>query len=174
MFSATFFYAVRPQWSDLRTYLFIWLFIAGNLVLPQLCHLIPSGGQMFLPIYFFTLIASYKFGIRVGLVTAILSPVLNAVLFGMPPLAVLPAILIKSVFLSLIAAYISTTFKKLSVFHLLFVVIAYQIYGSVIEWLLTESFAAATADLSKGIPGMLIQVFAGWFLLKKLALYEQH
>jgi hypothetical protein len=129
---------------------------------------------MFLPIYFFTLIASYKFGIRVGLATALLSPVLNAVLFGMPPITVLPAILIKSVFLSLIAAYVSNTFKKLSLFHLLFVVIAYQVYGSVIEWLLTESFTAATADFSKGVPGMLIQVFGGWYLLKKLALYEQH
>jgi hypothetical protein len=173
MFSTTFFTPVRSQWSDLRTYLFMGLFIMGNLAFPQLCHLIPSGGKVFLPIYFFTLIASYKFGIRVGLATAILSPVLNAVFFGMPPMAVLPAILVKSVFLSLIAAYISNTCRRLSPFHLAFVVIAYQIYGSVIEWLLTENFTAATADLVKGIPGMLIQVFGGWHLLKKLARYEQ-
>lgn len=173
MFSATFFSPALLQWSDRRTYFFMGLFIIGNILLPELCHLIPAGGPMFLPIYFFTLVASYKFGIRVGLATAILSPVLNATLFGMPPIAILPAILIKSVFLSLIAAYISNTFKKLSVFHLLFVVVAYQIYGSVIEWLLTENFAAATADLTNGIPGMLIQVFGGWYLLKKLASYEQ-
>lgn len=172
MFSTTVFSPVRSQWSEFRTYLFMGLFIAGNLLLPQLCHLIPSGGKILLPVYFFTLIASYKFGIRVGLATAILSPLLNAVLFGMPPMAVLPAILVKSVFLSLIAAYVSNTCKRLSLFHLIFVVIAYQVYGSVIEWLLTESFAAATADLSKGIPGMLIQVFGGWYLLKKLARYE--
>jgi hypothetical protein len=173
MLSGTLFYPVRSQWSDLRTYFFVWLFATGNIVLPQLCHLIPSGGQILLPIYFFTLIASYKFGIKVGLATAILSPLLNSVLFGMPPLAVLPVILIKSTILSLIAAYVSSTCKRLSVFHIMFVVIAYQIYGSVIEWIITESFIAATADLSKGIPGMLIQIFGGWWLLKKLAFYEQ-
>lgn len=53
-----------------KTYWFTLLFVAGNLILPQLCHLIPQGGLILLPIYFFTLIAAYKFGIRVGLLTA--------------------------------------------------------------------------------------------------------
>lgn len=57
-----------------KTYWFTLLFVAGNLILPQLCHLIPQGGLILLPIYFFTLIAAYKFGIRVGLLTAVLSP----------------------------------------------------------------------------------------------------
>lgn len=55
-----------------KTYWFTLLFVAGNLILPQLCHLIPQGGLILLPIYFFTLIAAYKFGIRVGLLTAVL------------------------------------------------------------------------------------------------------
>ena len=82
--------------SNVRTYLFALLFVAGNIALPQLCHLIPSGGPAFLPIYFFTLIAAYKYGLRVGLLTALLSPAANHLLFGMPALAVLPAILVKS------------------------------------------------------------------------------
>ena len=59
--------------NELKTYLFVFLFVAGNIILPQLCHLIPDGGKMFLPIYFFTLIASYKYGVKVGLMTAVLS-----------------------------------------------------------------------------------------------------
>lgn len=173
MTSAISFYPVRSQWSDLRTYFFVWLFATGNLILPQLCHLIPSGGQMLLPIYFFTLIASYKFGLRVGLATAILSPLLNSLLFGMPPLAILPVILIKSVLLAIIAAYVAFTCERLSFFHLIFVVLSYQIYGSLIEWMITKSFNAAAADFTIGIPGMLIQIFGGWYLLKRLALYEQ-
>ena len=173
MSTATSFYPVRSQWSDVRTYFFVWLFATGNIILPQLCHLIPSGGQMLLPIYFFTLIASYKFGLRVGLATAILSPILNSVLFGMPPAEVLPVILIKSVMLAAIATYVSSTCKRLSFFHLVFVVFSYQVYGSLIEWPVTGSFSAATADFTIGIPGMLIQIFGGWFLLKRLALYEQ-
>ena len=173
MLSGTFFYPVRSQWSDLHTYFFVGLFVMGNLVLPQLCHLVPSGGPMFLPIYFFTLIASYKFGFKVGIATAILSPLLNSVLFGMPPAEILPIILIKSTLLVLIAIYVVSTCKKLSLFHLSFVVIAYQVYGSVIEWIITQNFGAATADFTIGVPGMVIQVLGGYWLLKKLALYDR-
>lgn len=83
------------------------LFVAGNILLPQLCHLVPLGGPTLLPIYFFTLIAAYKFGLRVGLLTAILSPVINHLLFGMPAAAVLPAILIKSGLLALATAAVA-------------------------------------------------------------------
>ena len=84
------------SFSDVKTYLFALLFVAGNIALPQLCHLAPMGGPTLLPIYFFTLVAAYKFGFRAGLLTALLSPVANYLLFGMPAAAVLPAILVKS------------------------------------------------------------------------------
>ena len=92
------------NYSNVKTYLFALLFIIGNVALPQLCHLTPYGGPTLLPIYFFTLIAAYKYGFRVALLTAILSPIINHLLFGMPPLAVLPAILIKSTLLAGAAA----------------------------------------------------------------------
>ena len=82
------------NYSNVKTYLFTLLFVAGNIALPQLCHLVPYGGPTLLPIYFFTLIAAYKYGFRVGLLTAILSPVINHLLFDMPSEAVLPIILI--------------------------------------------------------------------------------
>lgn len=59
------------------------LFVAGNIAMPQLCHLVPQGGLILLPIYFFTLIGAYKYGWRVGLLTAVLSPLANNLLFGM-------------------------------------------------------------------------------------------
>ena len=97
-----------------KTYWFTLLFVAGNLILPQLCHLIPQGGLILLPIYFFTLIAAYKFGIRVGLLTAVLSPLANSALFGMPAAAVLPEILIKSVTLAVAAAMAARYLKSVS------------------------------------------------------------
>ena len=66
------------DYSNARTYLMAALFIAGNMALPQLFHLIPQGGITWLPIYFFTLIGAYKFGWKVGLLTAILSPIINS------------------------------------------------------------------------------------------------
>src|SRR3712207_609714 len=91
------------NYADYRTYMVSALFIVGNLLLPQLCHLVPQGGMILLPIYFFTLIGAYKFGWKVGLLTAIASPLLNSSLFGMPPVSALPAILVKSIFLAIAA-----------------------------------------------------------------------
>ena len=79
------------------------LFVAGNIAMPQLCHLVPQGGLILLPIYFFTLIGAYKYGWRVGLLTAVLSPLANNLLFGMPPAPMLAPILVKSVLLALAA-----------------------------------------------------------------------
>lgn len=47
-------------YNNVKTYLTALLFIAGNLVLPQLFHLIPQGGTTWLPIYFFTLVGAYN------------------------------------------------------------------------------------------------------------------
>ena len=46
------------EYNNARTYGFSALFIAGNILLPQLCHTIHLGGPMLLPIYFFTLIGA--------------------------------------------------------------------------------------------------------------------
>ena len=103
------------DYSNVKTYFAAALFILGNLVLPQLCHLIPQGGLTLLPIYFFTLIAAYKYGWKVGLLTAVFSPVLNHLLFGMPLAGVLPAILLKSVLLAVVAGYAANRFKRISI-----------------------------------------------------------
>lgn len=154
------------NFSNAKTYLFALLFVAGNIALPQLCHLTPYGGPTLLPIYFFTLIASYKYGIRVGLLTAILSPVINHLLFDMPPAAVLPAILIKSSLLAVAAAIAAHYTKKISLLALLAVVLSYQIIGTAFEWIIVQDFYAAAQDFRMGIPGMLIQWLGGYALLK--------
>lgn len=87
------------EYNQLRTYWAVTLFVAGNMILPQLCHLVPQGGIRWLPIYFFTLVGAYKYGWKVGLLTALVSPLVNSALFGMPAVAVLPAVLLKSVLL---------------------------------------------------------------------------
>jgi hypothetical protein len=152
--------------NELKTYLFVLLFVAGNIILPQLCHLIPDGGKMFLPIYFFTLVASYKYGVKVGLMTAVLSPIINSLLFGMPALALLPAILTKSVVLALAASFVANKTHKISIVNLLIVVLTYQCVGTLAEWAMTSSFYVAIQDFRLGIPGMVLQLFGTYFLLK--------
>ena len=152
--------------NELKTYLFVLLFVAGNIILPQLCHLIPDGGKMFLPIYFFTLVASYKYGVKVGLMTAVLSPIINSLLFGMPVIALLPAILTKSVVLALAASFVANKTHKISIVNLLIVILTYQCVGTLAEWAMTSSFYVAIQDFRLGIPGMILQLFGTYFLLK--------
>jgi hypothetical protein len=152
--------------KELKTYLFVTLFVIGNLLLPQLCHLIPNGGKILLPIYFFTLIASYKYGVKVGLMTAVLSPIINSLLFGMPALAILPAILTKSIILAVAASFIANKTNKVSLMNLLAVILIYQVAGTLAEWAMTSSFYLAIQDFRLGIPGMVLQLFGTYFLLK--------
>ncbi len=146
---------------DVRTYAFAALFIVGNIVFPQLCH----------ALIFFTLIGAYKYGAKVGLLTALLSPIINSAFFGMPPVAALPMIVMKGVLLACAASVIANRTKSVSIFALLAVVLMYQVVGCGIEWAVTGSFMAGVQDFRLGVPGMLIQVIGGWafikFILKK-------
>lgn len=154
------------DFSAIRTYLIALAFVAGNIVLPQLCHTVHMGGPTWLPIYFFTLLAAYKYGIAAGLFTAVASPVTNCLLFGMPAEAALPAILIKSVLLALIAAFAAHRSGRVSLAMLAAVVLGYQVTGTLCEWALKSDLWLAAQDFRIGIPGMLVQVFGGWAVLK--------
>lgn len=156
-------------YRELRTYLWAALFVGGNIVLPQLCHLVPQGGLILLPIYFFTLIAAYKYGFTVGLLTAVCSPLANNLLFGMPPASMLPAILCKSVLLAVAAAWVAARFHKVSLGGVALAVLAYQVIGSAVEWGLTGSLTSALQDIRLGLPGILLQVFGGWAVLRLLS-----
>lgn len=156
------------SYSNIRTYLFAALFAIGNIVLPQLVHLIPQGGHIWLPIYFFTLVAAYKYGWRVGLLTAVASPLINSMLFGMPSAAALPAIMIKSVVLALTAGYLARRFKTISILQIIVAVIGYQLIGGLGEWALTGSLYEALQDFRIGIPGILVQIFGCWAIVRYL------
>ena len=156
------------EYDNSKTYLAASLFVLGNVLLPQLFHLVPQGGMMWLPIYFFTLVGAYKYGWRVGLLTAVFSPLGNSLLFGMPSVAVLPAILLKSVLMAVAAGYAASHFKKASLLLLVAVVLFYQLLGTAGEWMLKGNFWLAVQDFRIGVPGMLLQVFGGWLFINRL------
>lgn len=131
------------DYSNAKTYLIAALFIAGNMALPQLFHLIPQGGITWLPIYFFTLISAYKFGWKVGLLTAVLS-----------------------VLLAVAAGWAVHRFNRISLPILLAVVLFYQVIGTLGEWVMAGSFFQAVQDFRVGLPGMAMQVAGGYALIK--------
>ena len=157
------FYAL--PYNEVKTYWMALIFVAGNILLPQLCHLVPQGGATWLPIYFFTLVGAYKYGWRVGLLTAIASPLVNSLLFGMPAVAVLPAILMKSTLLAITAGLMAQRSQKVTLLSLLGVILAYQVLGTMGEWALTGSLYLALQDFRMGLPGMTLQLFGGYLVL---------
>ena len=154
------------NYNEAKSYIAVALFVVGNVLFPQLCHLMPQGGMVWLPIYFFTLVGAYKYGWKVGLMTAILSPLCNNLLFGMPATALLVPIIAKSTILALAAGFVASRHGKVSLLALAAVVATYQVVGGAFEWAWTGSFAAAMQDFKLGIPGMLTQIVGGYLFIK--------
>lgn len=150
-----------------RTYLYSALFIVANLFFPQLVHLIPNGGAILLPFYFFTLIAGYKYGFSVGLITAVVSPLLCNLVLGMPAVAWLPIVLIKSILAALAAAFVAKWYNKVSILTVALAVVLYTAVGFLIEWAMSQNIHIALNDILIGYPGILLQIVGGYFLLKK-------
>ena len=78
--------------------------------------------------------------------------------------------MIKSVLLALFAGYAASTYRKASLLILVAVVLAYQCVGTLAEWIIKADFIAACQDFRIGIPGMLLQILAGWFFINKVNL----
>ena len=167
-----YFHTDEFSFKKISLYSFALLFSAGNLIVPYLCHSVPNGGKILLPIFFFTLIAAYKFGFKTGLLTALISPLLNYMLFGNPPSAMLFDIISKSILLALIASYVSDKAKKISIVLLTVVVLSYQIAGGLIQLLITGSIQKVFSSIQIGIPGMILQVVLGFAILLFLKDYE--
>ena len=151
-----------------RAWLVATAFVSGNILIPQLIHLIPQGGLIFLPIYFFTLIGAYKYGTQVGVLTAVVSPLVNSALVGMPVVAMLPIIMLKGVLLAVFAGYAAQRVKKADLLTLAAVVLSYQAVGCAIEAIAAGSILTGIQDFRIGFPGMLLQVFGGWVIINKV------
>lgn len=156
------------RFTDRATYIKAILFITGNILLPQLCHLFSMGGPTWLPIYFFTLIGAYMYGWRVGLLTALASPVINALFFAMPSAAMLPVIVMKSTLLAIIAGAVATRTRRADILTLCAVVLGYQTLGMLGEWIMTGNLYLACQDFRIGIPGMLVQIIGGAMIIRVL------
>jgi hypothetical protein len=154
------------NYDEAKTYLWATVFVACNLVLPQVFHLIPQGGIIFSPLSLVILAGAYKFGWKTGLLAALLSPSVNHLLTGMPATEVLPVMTMKLAVLAVIAGLTAQYFKKASLPIIIGVVLVCKAVECVGELLLTGGIEATVTDFTMGWPGLLLQVFGTWLLLK--------
>jgi hypothetical protein len=154
------------NYTEVRTYLFAALFVACNIALPQLFHLIPQGGIIFAPLSLVILAGAYKLGWKTGLLAALASPLVNHLLFGMPAWSVMHVMVIKLATLAIIAGVTAQHYKKVTIPLLITVVLISEVIGGLSELLLTGGVSATIADFTIGWPGLLLQVFGTYILLK--------
>ena len=156
------------NYSEVKTYLWTTVFVICNMVLPQLFHLIPQGGIIFAPLSFVILAGAYKFGWKTGLLAAVLSPLVNHFAFGLPQWGVLQVMTLKLAVLAIVAGLCARHFKTVSLPLIIGVVLVSEVIGGLGEWILTGGIAATVSDFTIGWPGLLLQVFGTWLILKNV------
>ena len=135
-------------------------------MLPQLFHLIPQGGVIFSPLSLVILAGAYKFGWKTGLLAALASPLVNHAITGLPAWEVLPVMTLKLAVLAMVAGLAAQRFKTVNLPLLIGVILVSKAIGCLGEFILTGGIAATIADFTIGWPGLLLQVFGAWLILK--------
>ena len=154
------------NYDEAKTYLWATVFVACNLILPQVFHLIPQGGVIFSPLSLVILAGAYKFGWKTGLLAALASPLVNHAITGLPAWEVMPVMTLKLAVLALVAGLAAQRFKTVSLPLLIGVILVSKAIGCLGEFILTGGIAATIADFTVGWPGLLLQVFGAWLILK--------
>ncbi|MBR4925729.1 MAG: ECF transporter S component [Prevotella sp.] len=156
----------RLNYDELKTYLWAAVFVVCNMVLPKLFHLIPQGGIIFAPLSLVILAGAYKLGWKTGLLAAVASPLINNLVFGMPEWGVLPVMTLKLAVLALVAGLTAQHFRSVSLLLLISVVLVSEVIGGLGEFALTGGIADTVKDFTIGWPGLLLQVFGTYLIVK--------
>lgn len=157
------------NYNEARTYLWAAVFVICNLLLPQVCHLIPQGGIVLAPLSLVIMAGAYKFGWKVGLLAAVASPLVNHLATGLPAWGMLQVMTIKLMILALVAGFTAQYFRKATLPLLVGVVLAAEILGGLGELALTGGIAATTADFTIGYPGLLLQIIGTYLICTERA-----
>lgn len=154
------------NYDEAKTYLWAMAFVACNLLLPQVFHLIPQGGIIFAPLSFVILAGAYKFGWKTGLLAALASPLINHAITGMPAWGVMPVMTLKLAVIALVAGLAAQRFKTVNLLLIMAVVLVSMVLGALGELVLTGGIAATISDITVGWPGILLQFFGTWLIIK--------
>lgn len=156
------------DFSEVRTYLWAGAFVICNLLLPQLCHLVPQGGIVFAPLSLVIMAGAYKLGWRVGLIAAVASPLVNHLIMGMPAWNMIPLMTMKLAVIAIVAGFVAQRYKSASLPLIAITVLMSLTLGGVGELMLTGGIQTTLNDLLLGWPGLLLQIGGTWLVANKL------
>lgn len=144
------------------------IFVAANTLLPQLFHSVALSGQQFLPIMLFTIVAAILFGVKAGVATAILSPLVSMLIFDMPSSAMTSILIVKGVAAAAVIGYGAYRVGRVSIYTLVASVAAYQVVGFVVSSLVFN-MSQAVDMLLISWPAVILQLVVGYVVIKKIA-----
>jgi thiamine transporter ThiT len=160
------------KYSDVRSYLLTFIFIALSILVPWGFHQFHLAGATFLPMHIFVLMAGLMFGWRAGLIVGLVTPLSSNIISGMPVLEILPQIVVELSTYGLVAGVLREKLKigviwsllgamvagRLALF--LYIVITYLIIREVYSPLGLEASPVASvwASIRQGWPGIVIQL----------------
>lgn len=157
------------SFTQARFYLASTILIAGNILLPMVLHQFGNAGQIFLPLYFFSLLGGLLYGWKVGLTVGLLSPLASFLFTHMPPIPILNFVILKSVILGAGAGKLSRIFSGKSLYFSSFLALSLmQIFGVAVMYWVINNWRMASADLSIGYPGLILMLVVGPYVAGKL------
>jgi len=164
-------YRLSYRALSLSTYLYAILFIAANILLPWLFHVAGLGSAVFVPILFFTLLASVRYGAACGAATAVLSPLVSFALTGMPAVPVLWVLMIKGVAMAGAATLLIQPGRKATLWQVAAVAVVAQAVGMFAQGAFFGGaffggFAPAWEAVAISLPGITIQIAAVWAICR--------
>ncbi len=154
--------------STLREMIMSGLFIALGLVFPMVFHLFGQGlGKSFLPMHIPVLLAGFILSLPFAVAVGALTPLLSALLTGMPPMfPVLPYMAFELMVYAASANMMSRKLKLNTYLSLIISMVAGRIAAGIIVWGMVGIFgvklpgplAFIVSTVTVGIPGIIIQL----------------
>ena len=141
--------------------------IALCVVLPIAFHSIPDGGSVFLPMHIPVLICGMLCGWPFGFLTGLMGPLLSSLLTGMPPAAVLPAMMVECGTYGLVSGLVLKAVRTRKVYLDLYIalvtaMIAGRVVSGIAKALIFSPGMAlsawVTASFVTALPGIVIQL----------------
>lgn len=159
--------------SNLKLYLITSILLICSITFPALLHSFGINGQIFLPIYFFSLLGGITYGWRCGLIMGLLSPIISFLFSNMPVLNILPFVIIKSLLIGYVSGLLFEKYKIKNIFLIVLEsIFLTQFIGFILIFSLTSNINLALMDIKIGYTGILLQIIFIPLLSRLILRYE--
>lgn len=143
------------------------LLIAIGVIIPSIFHSVGIAGNIFLPMHVPVLLGGFLLSPIYAFLVGILTPLLNSLLTGMPPLFPMAIIMVFELGIyGLVASYLYRKLKVPVIISLILSMIVGRLVSGAVVYILALSFSTVKMDpllfvkggIITGLPGIIIQI----------------